>query len=150
MSSFTKSVHIAAAPDRVWAALSQIGTIADWNPGVRESHVIGEQAEGLGAARYCDLGGKNYLHETVVEYQEGETLTMRVDKTNLPFKTIDIRFTLRTDGDGTEVTVSPVYTLKYGLLGSLLDRVAVRKQYTSGMASLLAGLKDHVGRAPAT
>ncbi|MCH9815522.1 MAG: SRPBCC family protein [Actinomycetia bacterium] len=150
MGSFSESVLISAPQEQVWAALSEIGAIADWNPGVRESHLIGDQAEGLGAARYCDLGGKNYLHESVVEYQEGEALTMRVDETNLPFKSVDIRFTLRSVAAETEVTVSPAYTLKYGPMGTILDRLAVRKQYARGMVSLLQGLKKHVEQAPAS
>ena len=59
-------------------------------------------------------------------------------------ETADIRFTLRPENEGTVVTVSPLYKLKFGVLGELLDRVYVRKSYQKGMESLLAGLKAHV------
>ena len=42
------------------------------------------------------------------------------------------------------MTVSPVYRLRFGLLGTALDASYVRRTYSRGMASLLAGLKRHV------
>ena len=144
MGSFATETKIEAPLGDVWRALGEIGDIYRWNPGVRASHTTSEQEEGLGATRYCDLGGKNYLEEEVVVWQPIEKLTMRITGTNLPFKTADIRFTLRPDNDGTVVTVSPLYNLKFGVMGELLDRVYVRKSYQKGMEALLEGLKRYV------
>ena len=66
----------------------------------------------------------------------------------MPFKSADIRFRMAADGQGSVVTVSSLYDLKYGLLGKLLDRVFVRKTYTRGMEVLLAGLKQHAESSP--
>jgi hypothetical protein len=141
---FSTDIQIDAPKDDVWGALADIGSIYRWNPGVVESHATTAAETGLGACRYCDLGGKNYLDEEVVEWREGERLTMRVTGTNLPFKSVDIRFSLRAQENGTLVTVSPVYELKYGVLGKLLDRVYVGRTYEQGMNDLLAGLKKYV------
>ena len=146
MSSFTTEINIDAAADEVWEALADIGNIYAWNPGVAASHLTTDEATGIGAARYCDLGGKNYLDEQVVEWEDGERLTMRVTGTNLPFKTADIRFRLRPDPEsgGTTVAVSPEYELKYGPIGALMDALVVRKTYLKGMQALLQGLKEYV------
>ena len=144
MGSFATETKIEAPVSEVWRALGEIGDIYRWNPGVQASHTTSEQGAGLGATRYCDLGGKNYLDEEVVAWQPNEKLTMRITGTNLPFETADIRFTLRPENERTVVTVSPLYKLKFGVLGELLDRVYVRKSYQKGMESLLAGLKAHV------
>ena len=144
MGSFATETKIAAPVNEVWQALGEIGDIYRWNPGVQASHTTSEEGEGLGATRYCDLGGKNYLDEEVVVWQPNEKLTMRITGTNLPFATADIRFTLRPENDATVVTVSPLYKLKYGLMGEMLDRVYVRKSYQKGMEALLAGLKTYV------
>jgi hypothetical protein len=73
---------------------------------------------------------------------------MRILGTSLPFKTVEIRFRLRpnldTEGGGTAVSVSPVYELKYGPLGKVLDAFYVRGTYLKGMKALLRGLKDYV------
>lgn len=144
MGSFATETTIEASVTAVWQALSAIGEIYQWNPGVRASHTTSEQTEGEGATRFCDLGGKNYLDEAVVLWQPNEKLTMRITGTNLPFATADIRFSLQPVGEQTIVTVSPIYKLKFGVLGQLLDRVYVRNNYQNGMKSLLAGLKQFV------
>lgn len=149
MPSFTKAITIDAPVDEVWAVLASIGSIHEWNPGVVDSSVTTGSAEGVGAGRHCDLGGRNYLKEEVVEWDAGKGLTMRIVDTNLPFKAADIRFTLRPDGGSTVVDVSPDYELKFGLLGRALDKMSVRDTYMKGMEALLAGLKQHVeGDAP--
>lgn len=150
MGSFAVTEHINASTKDVWRALAAIGDINQWNPGVISSHVTTESTTGLGARRYCDLGGKNYLDEEVVTWDEDRALTMRIVGTNLPFAAADICFTLQADGGKTVVQVSPDYRLKYGPLGALLDVMFVRRTYRKGMESLLRGLKEHVEAQVAT
>ena len=144
MGTFATSTTVNAPVTAVWQALADIGNIYQWNPGVKASHLTTEQAEGVGACRYCDLGGRNFLDEKVVTWEPEKALTMRVMGTNMPFKTADIRFTLQPNGNSTHVTVSPIYTLKYGLVGKLMDRFFVKNTYEKGMQSLLQGLKQFV------
>ncbi|NQU37807.1 MAG: SRPBCC family protein [Actinobacteria bacterium] len=148
MTTFSESVTIDAPTARVWAVLADVGSIADWNDGVQESHLIdSSNTTGLGAKRFCGLGGKNFLHESVVTFDDERALTMRIDETNLPFKSADIHFTLAPVNAQTRVTVSPVYVLKYGVLGQIMNKLMVAKKYRSGMVDLLNGLKQHVEAA---
>ncbi len=147
MGSFERSIGINAPVASVWEVLADIGNISEWNPGVVSSYVTGDRAGEVGAARHCDLGGKNYLDEEVVEWDEGRLLTIRVVDSNMPFKTADIRFTLSPEGEGTSVTVAPEYSLKGGIVGVLMDTLVVRRMYIRGMESLLSGLKEHVEAA---
>ena len=144
MNSFTTETTIDAPVETVWAALADIGNIYAWNPGVVASRTTSEEFEGLGATRYCALGGKNFLDEEVVAWKPHEQLFMRISDTNLPFATAVIRFYLKAENDKTAVTVSPQYKLKFGILGSLIDRVYVKNNYRQGMDGLLAGLKEFV------
>lgn len=144
MSTFSTSTIIHAPLAEVWAALADIGNISVWNPGVVASHLSGEIESGLEAARYCDLGGGNYLDECVVAWEPHQALTMRVTGTNLPFKTVDIRFTMSAAQGGTRVEVSPLYEVKYGPLGRALDALYLQRAYEKGMVDLLLGLKEHV------
>ena len=122
MSSFSTAIKIDAPVRAVWEVLADVASIYRWNPGVVNSHATTQDTTGLGACRHCDLGGNSYLDEEVVEWQADERLTMRITDTNLPFKTADIRFRLRAEGDGTVVTVSPEYRLRYGVLADCLTR----------------------------
>lgn len=144
MNSFMTDIVINAPVEKVWGALADIGTISKWNPGVVDSYTTSEGEIGMGATRYCDLGGKNYLDEEVVTWVPNEAITMRITGTNMPFETADIRFTLKPQTGGTHVTVSPEYKLKYGVIGTILDKLFVARTYEKGMGELLAGLKEYV------
>jgi hypothetical protein len=149
VATFNESAIIDAPVDEVWTVLADIGTISTWNPGVKDSHqTTGGNVE-KGACRHCDLGGKNYLIEEVVTFEPTLAITFRITDTNLPFKAADIRFTLTEDRGATSVTVSPIYELKFGVVGKLLDTLIVQPTYRKGMKELLRGLKSHVeGSAP--
>ncbi len=144
MATFSEQISIQADKKHVWDVLADIGSIYRWNPGVVDSRLTTAGPVGLGSGRRCELGGKNYLDETVTEWKQGENLTMRIIGTNLPIKTADIRFTLDQRDTQTLVTVSPTYVLKFGVLGKLMDAMFVHSQYRKGMTSLLKGLKHYV------
>lgn len=144
MTEFSESTIIHASSERVWEALADIGSIHVWNPGVKSSHTTSDLNSGLGASRHCDLGARHYLEEEIVEYEPGETLTMRIVDSNLPFAHADIRFVLEPEATSTRVAVQPQYELKYGPVGQLMDRLFVRRTYEKGMRALLGGLKRHV------
>lgn len=80
----------------------------------------------------------------MVEFEENKRLTMRITGTNLPFKSAEIHFLLQPDNDSTIVTVSPLYKLKFGVFGKLLNTVFVHRTYLKGMQALLHGLKKFV------
>lgn len=147
MGEFRVSQTIEVPIYRVWERLADIGAIAEWNPGVTKSYTThhGKATTGVGASRHCDLGGSHFLDEDVVTFEKQQAITFRIVKSNMPFKSADIRFTLvphEQDPSATQVTCSPIYKLKYGPVGELLDTLMVRKQYRTGMKNLLAGLKN--------
>lgn len=145
MGTFQETILIDAPPATVWSVLSDIGNIAAWNPGVVASRVTTESSEGEGACRHCDLGRNGYLEEKVVQWRPNEAITFRVVDTNMPFESCDIRFTLHQTGpDKTTVQLSPLYKLKYGPFGSIVDLLMVRGTYRRGMKGLLQGLKRQV------
>ncbi|MEP3297061.1 MAG: SRPBCC family protein [Pseudoruegeria sp.] len=145
MSSFTETIVIDASAERVWDTLADIGTIADWNPGLVGSHAT-NKANGLGATRYCDIDGKHNLDEEVVCFEPLRAITFRITRSTLPFRSADIRFTLKERSERTVVSVSPIYELKYGFAGRLLDRTFVSTTYKRGMRGLLKGLKTWAER----
>ncbi len=147
MATFTAEVRIDAPVEVVWDVLADIGAIDAWNPGVVESHVTSEAADGVGACRRCDLGGKTYFDEEVVEWAPNEVITFRIVASTMPFARADAPFRLQRDGDGARVTVSPDYDMKYGPVGWLMDALMVRRMYLKGVGQLLEGLRAHVEAA---
>jgi uncharacterized protein YndB with AHSA1/START domain len=145
MSTFIETIEIHASAERVWDTLADVGTIADWNPSLLGSHATNE-ANGLGATRYCDIDGKQDLDEEVVRFEPMRAITFRITRSTLPFRSADIRFTLKKQAETTIVSVSPIYELKYGFVGRVLDRAFVSATYKRGMRDLLKGLKTRVER----
>jgi uncharacterized protein YndB with AHSA1/START domain len=143
-------MRISSSPEKVWNALADIGKIYKWNPGVVHSEQTTPGDVGVGARRYCNLGGGNYLDEEVVEFDKPHKLTIQIIDTNLPFRMAYVRFRIETSGNQTTVVVSPKYQLKFGLLGLLLDTVIVKSRYRKGMRDLLHGFKKYVEQADAS
>ena len=55
MTTLTNQITIAAPRGAVWQALTDLDLLDQYDPGVRSSRLVGEQASGLGAQRRCDL-----------------------------------------------------------------------------------------------
>ena len=144
MTSFTETTIIDTPRNDVWSVLADIGSIADWNPGLIASRLTTDEATGLGAGRHCDLTPQQWLDERVVEYEPQARITFRIVDSNLPFAFADIRFTLEPSGARTQVTVAPDYKLKYGPIGYVFDRLGGQHMYRKGMRELLRGLKGRV------
>lgn len=134
---------IAAPPSPVWAILADIGTISRWNPGVRHSESTSDARSGEGATRHCDLPGGPYPQERAVDWIEGESFRIEILDSNLPLPHSTLRFTIEPADGGTRVVVKPEYEPSAGRLGSLLDRLLVRRLYDHGFDDLLRGLKEH-------
>ena len=148
MSTLTERIIIDRPRHLVWVTLADVGTIADWNPGLIGSRRT-NSVVGVGAARHCDISRTHSLTEVVTEFEPEERITFRIVETTLPFAAADIRFRLTDHCDGTtQVTVTPTYRLRYGVLGRLLDLSAVRRSYRTGMRGLLTGLKGHLEHHP--
>ncbi len=145
MSTFSETITISTPREAVWQALADIRAIHTWNPGVLDSRQTSEGDVAIGSTRHCELPGHRFLDEEVVEWAPQSALTMRVTRSNLPFSTADIGFTLEAQEGGTSVVVSPTYSLKYGVLGNLMDVLFVRAAYRKGMRGLLEGLMEYVG-----
>jgi len=145
MSRFSTQVRINAPKEKVWEVLADLGSIYKWNPGVAHSRSTSDSTQGEGAMRHCDLQSKgDYLEERAFDWRDGEGYKIDVYETNLPLKRNIVEFTVEADGEGTIVTVTPDYELKFGPIGVLLDRLFAGRQLRTGMADLLAGLKYHV------
>ena len=149
MSKFTTQVKIDAPKHKVWEVLADIGSIYKWNPGVAHSYSTSEENKGEGATRHCDLqttDGKRfgYLEERTVDWREGQGYKIDIYANNLPIKSNVVEFNVKAEEDGTIVSVSPEYAIKYGLLGSLINRLFLQRKLQQAMEGLLAGLKYHV------
>ena len=145
MAHFSTQIRINADKEKVWEVLADFGGIYLWNPGVRHSYSTSESNNGLLATRHCELlKGGDYLNENILEWRDGEGFKVNIYETNLPLHRNVVDFSIKADGSGTIVTVAPDYTVKYGLLGRLLNPIVIGRKFKKGVEDLLAGLKYHI------
>lgn len=135
---------IAAAPQRVWRLLQDFASIDVFNPNLAGSHRIGGTPhEGIGAERHCDMkDGRNWIRERVIDWRPGEGYTVEIFAGTLPIT--DIRTTLRVEPDGaaSHAFMQIAYRPKYGLLGQVLDAMALRRMMRRLMERVLDGLSE--------
>lgn len=144
MRHFSCQITIIAPPEKVWAALSDIGEIYRWNPSVNQSYVISPKSRGVGSKRHCDLPNNLHLDEEVVKWEVNEEIAFRIIKSNMGIEKGDTHFNIYETNGKTKVIVSPDYELKWGWLGRLWDRVYVEKHYKESLQNSLKGLKKYV------
>jgi ribosome-associated toxin RatA of RatAB toxin-antitoxin module len=139
----TATVHSPIA--RVWDAIADVGTIADWHPGVEASPVLTENRTGLGAARRVELYDGSSAVETVTELVEGRRVTVLMSEHSMPMNHAAATFEIEADGaDRTQVTFSIDYTMKFGPVGWLLNALMLRGVLNKLFANVLDGLDHHL------
>lgn len=145
MTRITSEIRINAPKNEVWNIIADLGAIENFHPGVTKSYYTSEVKNGVGASRHCDLLPAGSIEETATEWHEGEgyVLEVRGGEGLPPFKKAHIHFTLKEDGQETVATMSLEYTLKFGLIGKLMDAWKVRPLFRKVVPRVMAGLKKY-------
>ena len=109
-----------------WEKLRDITLAHNYVPGIVNTRVVSERAEGVGASRYVYRNAKSFIQETVVEWEEGSGFLIRLhrgDKPAPPFRNAWFRYQLDEEGqDRTLFTASLKYELPWGAFGAWLEK----------------------------
>ena len=145
MTTITSTIRIHASKDEVWKILADLGGIQDFHPGIAKSYYTTDVKEGLGAARVCELFPVGKVEEHVIDWKDGEELTLDVVPLEKapPLRDARGRIQLEVDGDETVVTMTVSYRLGWGPIGMLMDALLVRRQFKKVVPAVLRGLKRH-------
>jgi hypothetical protein len=85
-----------------------------------------------------------WFREKVTDWKPGEALAFELFECTLPVRSLRHSYTLEALDGGTLVVQRMEYTLKFGVLGRLLDAAMVRSKWDAGIKTFFAGLKRHV------
>ncbi len=146
MTVLKNSIHIAAAPERVWAALARLDALHEYDPGISRSEVRSDKRDGLGAGRHCDLKAGGWYRERVTVWEPPRELEFTLHECTLPVRQLRHHYTLTAEGGGTRVDQIQEYVLKYGPFGAALDALVVRRKWDAAIKSFFSGLKSYVER----
>ena len=143
MSEIKLEIAIDAKPEKVWEVLGDFGNVYKWSPAIRASASVEGHERGGDAIRSCELPGFGSVNETVTEWSEGEGFTYLAEATG-PVKTAVSGWRVRSEGAGSVVTVAVDFKVRYGILGTVMDRLIVRRMLRRIVARSLAGLRHYV------
>ncbi|MFT5680586.1 MAG: hypothetical protein ACI8RZ_001492 [Myxococcota bacterium] len=145
MTIISATRRIEAPASRVWDAVADIGGVHRWHPKVKQSPLLSETLQGPGASRRCEFYDGTSVVEEVVDWVEGESLTMELSDMSMPLNTA--RATLRVSGQAstsTEISMEMEYAVKYGPLGWVMDAVMMRRMMGQMFDLILSGLDHHL------
>jgi ribosome-associated toxin RatA of RatAB toxin-antitoxin module len=145
MNQVSATTVVRSPIARVWETIADVGSIADWHPGVERSPVLSPNRTGLGATRRVELYNGSTAVEEVTSQDEGRSVTVLMSEHTMPMKYAAATFEVKADGDDrTLVTFSMDYEMKYGPVGWLINALMLRGILNKLFPSVLDGLDHHL------
>jgi len=144
MATIHNEITVNASIEKVWAMLTDLELLDQFDPTVNKSILVSKEKTGIGAKRKVSmLDGKNWFDEKVTVFKTNEALTYQLTDCSFPIKELKHSYSFEKIGNQTKVKQVMQYTVKFGLFGKLLDSLMVRKQSDTGIKKFFAGLKSY-------
>ena len=144
MSTLINSITIDAPIDRIWSILTDLELLDKTDPTVKKATLISEIKTGLHAKRKVLMqDGKNWFDEMITVFNPNEKLVFQLTDCSFPIKGLKHTYSFEIIGNQTKVQQVMEYTVKFGFIGVLLDKIMIGKQFNSGINLFLSGLKTY-------
>ena len=144
MATIHNEIMVSVNNDKVWNLLTDLELLDKYDPTVKKSTLLSIEKTGIGAKRkVLMLDGKNWFDEKVTVFKPAEALTYQLTECSFPIKGLTHSYSFEKVGNQTKVKQVMEYTVKFGLLGKLLDAMMIRKHSDKGIKNFLAGLKSY-------
>jgi ribosome-associated toxin RatA of RatAB toxin-antitoxin module len=144
MATIHNEIIINAPVEKIWAIITDLALLERYDPTVLSSTIISAEKTGIGAARKVDMrDGRNWFNEQITMLQPNHALTIQLTECSFPIKGLKHSYSFEKIGTQTKVTQVMEYTVKFGLLGKLIDSIMIRKQSDTGIKKFFAGLKSY-------
>lgn len=143
MTKIRHDVHAACPPENVWALLADLEAVQRYNPGVWHAGIEGAHRSGVGARRWCELAPKGRVVEQVTHWEDGRALGLEVIESDWPIHFMRWVTRIEAQGTGTRITQTLEYEVKFGVLGTLLDHLIMKRTLTRTLDGVFASLARH-------
>lgn len=144
MTELNHQVKINAPAQKTFEVLSNLESVQHYNPGVVSANYVSSSKVGVGAARECDLGKDGKIKERVTGFKNNEYISMELYEHNWPLEYMKWDTRVQPAGDGSIVSQKMQYKMKFGLIGSLLDSLFMKKKLDSTMNSVFSSMKEYI------
>lgn len=135
---------------KVWAVLDDFGGIERYAPTIKRSPILTEKATGLGAKRRCEFYSGGSLREEIVDYRDGQSMTLELSEHGMPVKSMVSTIKVaRVDAETSDVSMSLDYVMKGGPLGSILGSLLLRPMMKGAFKKVMTGWVYHAATGTA-
>ena len=144
MGKLINEITINAPLEKIWSVLTDLELLDKTDPTVKKATVISENKTGLNAKRKVLMqDGKNWFDEKITVFKPNEELVYQLTDCSFPIKGLKHTYSFQKIGNQTKVQQEMEYTVKFGVLGILMDKMIIGKQFNSGINKFLNGLKTY-------
>ncbi len=96
MATIHNEIIINASIDKIWAMLTDLELLEQYDPTVKKSTLVSTEKTGLGAKRkVLMLDGKNWFDEKVTTFKANEALTYQLTDCSFPIKGLKHSYSLK-------------------------------------------------------
>ncbi|MBW2495634.1 MAG: SRPBCC family protein [Deltaproteobacteria bacterium] len=137
---------ISLPQEECWEKLRDLSLAAHYVPGVTKCVITTERKEGVGASRVVTHRQFGDMDETVVEWDEGAGITIRLhkgDQAAFPFREAFFRYELEPADEGCVIHTRLTWTLPWGPIGRLLDRLAMKRFSQGNVRDVAVSLAEY-------
>ena len=139
MATIHNEITMNASVGKVWTLLTDLELLDKYDPTVKKSTLLSTEITGIGAKRkVLMLDGKNWFNEKVTVFNPTEASTYQLTECSFPIKGLTHSYSFEKIDNQTKVKQVMEYTVKFGLLGKLLDAMMIRKQSDKGIKKFLS------------
>ena len=144
MGKLLNDITINASIDKIWNILTDLELLDQTDPTVKKATLISENKTGLNAKRKVLMqDGKNWFDEKITVFKPNEELVYQLTDCSFPIKGLKHTYSFQKNGNQTKVLQVMEYTVKFGIIGILMDKMMIGKQFNSGINKFLTGLKTY-------
>ena len=139
---------IPLSREACWQRFLDLTRAKDYVPGLTDTVITTERKQGVGASRVVSHSQFGDMDETVVQWDEGVGMTIRLhkgDKPATPFKEAHFRYEFRdaTEPGRCEIHCSMTYTLPGGPIGRLVDALLLRRVFSRNVVDTAVCLAEN-------
>jgi len=144
MGKLINDITINAPIDKIWSILTDLELLDKTDPTVKKATLISNNKTGLEAKRKVLMqDGKNWFDEKITVFKPNEELVYQLTDCSFPIKGLKHTYSFQKIGNQTKVQQEMEYTVKFGVIGVLMDKMMIGKQFNSGINKFLTGLKTY-------
>jgi|GEM_PF-2281162 len=144
MTTLHHEIRINASKHQVFDTLANLELVAEYNPNIQAAkYLSSEPMRGVGSARECSTKD-GPIRERVTGFEEGKEISMELYAHNWPIELMNWTTRVAVDGEGTLVTQSLNYKMKFGLLGALLNKVVMKNKMDKTLNEVFKSMRDYI------